>query len=102
MDDRMTSRQLVRACAALRGRLTLTVVLCLIIVARHAAGGLGTPRLVRDIFPGADPQAKSEPADFAQLGARVLFTADDGAHGREVWVTDGTPGGTSLLKDINP
>jgi ELWxxDGT repeat protein len=32
----------------------------------------------------------------------VLFKGNDDAHGRELWVTDGTDEGTHLLKDINP
>ena len=28
------------------------------------------------------------------------FTADDGNHGRELWRTDGTPGGTRMVMDI--
>jgi ELWxxDGT repeat protein len=31
-----------------------------------------------------------------------FFVADDGLHGSELWVTNGTNGGTFLLKDINP
>lgn len=37
---------------------------------------------------------------FLSLGDRVVFTADDGVHGKEPWVSDGTPGGTRLLRDI--
>ncbi|QRN99171.1 hypothetical protein JRI60_09185 [Archangium violaceum] len=32
----------------------------------------------------------------------ALFAATDEAHGQEPWVTDGTPRGTRLLKDVNP
>jgi ELWxxDGT repeat protein len=37
---------------------------------------------------------------FTRLGDRVLFWADDGAHGLEPWVTDGTPAGTRMVRDI--
>jgi ELWxxDGT repeat protein len=33
-------------------------------------------------------------------GDHVLFWADDGLHGLEPWVTDGTPEGTHLVRDI--
>lgn len=32
----------------------------------------------------------------------AYFTANDGIHGVELWKTDGTTGGTVLVKDINP
>lgn len=35
------------------------------------------------------------------LRDKLLFTADDGLFGRELWSTDGTADGTRLLKDIN-
>ncbi|WP_188475586.1 ELWxxDGT repeat protein, partial [Gemmobacter megaterium] len=31
-----------------------------------------------------------------------IFIANDGLHGDELWITNGTPEGTFLLKDINP
>ena len=34
------------------------------------------------------------------IGAITYFVADDGQTGRELWKTDGTEGGTSLVKDI--
>jgi len=35
------------------------------------------------------------------IGNRVVFAANDGAHGNEPWVSDGTAVGTFLLRDIN-
>jgi len=31
---------------------------------------------------------------------QAVFAAEDATHGRELWTTDGTHGGTTLLKDI--
>ncbi|HXU29858.1 MAG TPA: hypothetical protein VN851_04700 [Thermoanaerobaculia bacterium] len=36
------------------------------------------------------------------LGGKVGFNAKDAAHGTELWSSDGTPGGTHLVKDICP
>jgi ELWxxDGT repeat protein len=33
---------------------------------------------------------------------RLILAADDGEHGVEPWTSDGTPGGTVLLKDVQP
>ena len=41
--------------------------------------------------------------DFVTLNSsQVLFVAGDAAHGFELWVTDGTAAGTTLLDDIYP
>jgi ELWxxDGT repeat protein len=57
--------------------------------------------LLKDINPGGG-LSDSDPENFAPLGntGRYLFSAETEANGRELWVTDGTTAGTSLVKDI--
>jgi ELWxxDGT repeat protein len=45
--------------------------------------------------------AALDPRELAIVGTKVFFTADDGIHGRELWVSDGTNAGTTLVRDIN-
>src|SRR5262245_47463920 len=60
----------------------------------------GAPVLLKDINPptffDSNPQAGITWND------RWYFTATDPDHGRELWRTDGTPAGTTLVADINP
>ncbi|MBZ0112952.1 MAG: hypothetical protein K8J08_10855, partial [Thermoanaerobaculia bacterium] len=39
---------------------------------------------------------------FVPVGNQVFFSADDGVHGEELWVSDGSPGGTQSLGDLFP
>ncbi len=60
----------------------------------------GTPAgtvLVKDICPGSK---SSEPELLTAVNDKLLFTADDGIHGRELWCSDGTEEGTVMVKDI--
>ncbi len=41
------------------------------------------------------------PLHLTRVGDLVFFAADDGVHGRELWISDGTLNGTRMLKDIN-
>lgn len=52
--------------------------------------------------PGVVPQPYVYEHYFHRAGDLMYFDAGDPAHGREVWVTNGTPEETSLLKDIWP
>ena len=58
----------------------------------------GTRQLTNFVGDGAGSNVYSMTA----LGSQTLFFADDGVHGSEMWVTDGTSNGTKLLKDIAP
>jgi len=61
--------------------------------------------LVKDINPG---KKDSNPANLTVLytggasGPLLFFTADDGKNGTELWVSNGTEPGTTMVKDINP
>ena len=37
---------------------------------------------------------------FIPFAGKILFSADNGINGQELWITDGTKDGTRLLKDI--
>lgn len=51
------------------------------------------------IIPGS---LGSVPNQVGIVNDRILFSADDSLHGRELWASDGTESGTILLRDINP
>lgn len=53
------------------------------------------PRLLKDINAVT---YTSDPEGLFSYNGLVYFTANDGAHGREVWSTDGTPESLRLLK----
>jgi len=42
----------------------------------------------------------SSPRHLTRVEEQVFFTADDGIHGEELWITDGTAEGTHLVRDI--
>jgi large repetitive protein len=81
--------------------------------AKDAAHGVelwrtdGTPEgtvLVADIRPGADSALDWYAPNVQAVAFRdaLLFVADDGVHGPELWRTDGTASGTVLVKDLRP
>ncbi len=77
-------------------------------IAAAAAIGLATPSVadaqefeissVADINPAGD----SNSSQFIDLAGTTYFRATDGTNGSELWRTDGTAAGTSLVKDIEP
>ena len=56
--------------------------------------------MVTDINPGP---AGLRPGGIAPVtGKTAMFSGDDGVHGREPWVTNGTTAGTALYEDLHP
>src|SRR5207244_4058388 len=48
-----------------------------------------------DVFPHS-----SVPTSLTALNGKLIFAAFDPVHGTELWTSDGTEFGTTLLKDI--
>ena len=61
-------------------------------------GAAATPQLVRDI----NVAGHSVPNEFVEFEGKLVFIAEDATSGTELWISDGTAGGTTLLADINP
>ena len=59
--------------------------------------------MLKDIYPG--PQGYFDPQFnypyFTELDGELFFAANDGSHGFELWKSDGTEGGTEMVKDIS-
>jgi ELWxxDGT repeat protein len=58
--------------------------------------------LVKDIRPGGTDflTQSSFYVPGIVVGGKLLFSANDGTNGRELWITDGTTDGTQLLVDL--
>ena len=56
--------------------------------------------MVADV--NATPVNTSVPTGLVDVNGTVFFAQDDGVHGTELWKSDGTPGGTTMVKDILP
>lgn len=66
----------------------------------------GTPggtQILKDIHPGTEGYFSPEfnYPYFTELDGMLYFAANDGAHGFELWKTDGSEAGTSMVKDIS-
>src|SRR5262245_49221616 len=64
----------------------------------------GSGLMVRDIFPGPQPN-NSDPNQLVNVNGALYFAANDGnaadKHGVELWKSDGTEAGTRLAADVD-
>ena len=59
--------------------------------------------MVKDINPsGAGVDTSSWGPEFTVVNGKLFFVADNGTAGQELWISDGTPDGTNMVKDIRP
>ncbi len=65
-------------------------------VTDNTAGGTF---LLKDINQTPNIVQSSSPSNFFVVDDMLFFTANDGVNGTELWVTDGSAGGTVLVKD---
>lgn len=84
------------------------------VLAIAMTGGFPLPGVLAQDGEAGDPERltaindvdrhRTDPDSFSPftLDGFVLFAAEDATHGRELWRTDGTPGGTQLVADISP
>lgn len=74
------------------------VASCIFSLQAQDPSNMFTIELVKSIYPNHG----SIPRDFVIFNDELYFRADHEIYGTELWKTDGTEEGTSILKDINP
>ncbi len=64
-------------------------------------GTTGGTKMLKDIFKGTGRGIENgdNAHAFQIIGDKAVFAANDGKHGSEIWVTDGTAAGTMMLAD---
>src|SRR6266511_2319979 len=83
--------------ATLSGGLAATAAVGLVAGAEGASAATFDAAQVADIQSGA---GGSSPSYLANVNGTLFFRANDGANGFELWKSDGTTAGTTLVKDI--
>src|SRR5204862_2668594 len=91
-------RRRPRLALRIEGSVKLLAVASLLLAAATAGA---QPYLVRDInTSGSDSRSSSGPNGIVAIGSTLYFSAWNAATGRELWRSDGTEAGTTLVRDI--
>lgn len=83
----------------------LFVFVCFLLVASQGFAQVQAqvPYLVKDVGTNSNGLSlSSNPSGFIKFNGFTYFSASDPSHGFELWRTDGTEVGTTLVKDIEP
>ncbi len=62
----------------------------------------GTIEGTRYLKINSDSQSIHEESEFIDFNGKLVVSANDGVHGYELWISDGSQEGTFMIKDINP
>ncbi|HRQ63746.1 MAG TPA: hypothetical protein PKZ76_02580 [Xanthomonadaceae bacterium] len=84
------------------GLIRLVTLSVSLVAAFSAMAAPPMPQQVINLHSGPGPVYGSTPTFTVVMGGIAYFRADDGIHGQELWRSDGTPGGTWMVKDIHP
>ena len=87
----------VRSIVRVTSSVVVAVAALSIVVSTVSAAS--PPYQVKNIRPGAK---SSSPSNLAAVGNRLFFSATDGSHGREPFVSDGSSLGTHMIKNLAP
>lgn len=66
-----------------------------------STGGSSGTVMLTDFRNGTDRTASLGIRDLRDIDGVLCFTADDGVNGRELWISDGTVGGTRMINDLS-
>jgi ELWxxDGT repeat protein len=67
---------------------------------QSASAAVGRPTSFSILKENVEVGRQRLSGNFAVLGGKTYFSGKSAAEGDELWVTDGTPAGTTLVKDI--
>ncbi|MCK5831733.1 MAG: hypothetical protein KAH20_15670 [Methylococcales bacterium] len=71
-------------------------------ITSHSVLAIPQARLVKDIAPGVTSSISPWIIKTLNVNGTLVFIANDGVHGDELWQSDGTNAGTKLVKDFWP